>query len=116
MNMPNECFERVQMKDGSFALCKVSYVITNGELRITGIVEEVGVRRDAAGRELTESLAVEKFMAGLPMSQGLNVRLGTKAAQMATRLAAERDPLVTVSFSPRSGRIVIKRTRKGGAK
>jgi hypothetical protein len=144
MNMPNECYERVQMKDGSFALCKVSYVVVGGELRITGIVEEVGVRRDAAGVEIKagsgtcllvdgdvpdagdtrrrfhygrcprKSVAV--FLDGLPYTQGLTVGVGTKAAQMATRLAAEADPLVTVSPSPRSGRIVIKRTRKGGAK
>lgn len=35
------CYERVEMKDGSFRMCLCSYEYKNGELRITGIVRVI---------------------------------------------------------------------------
>ncbi len=41
----NTCYETVEMADGSFCLCLCTYEMRNGDLRITGIVREVGARR-----------------------------------------------------------------------
>ncbi len=41
----NTCYETVEMTDGSFCLCLCTFEMVNGDLRITGIVREVGLRR-----------------------------------------------------------------------
>lgn len=45
MNKPSTCYETVEMLDGSFCLCLCTCEWNGSELRITGIVREVGIRR-----------------------------------------------------------------------